>query len=138
MGSVVLLRIPPRTKVLNWHAQSPVSHSLASARKALTDVSEFLTFPSTKSTSKKSKPPGSARVLTSAQSLAIMKEKELKKREEEEAIRYRGKGSVRKRKHYGKLRKKKRPKNVNLKQLNNRRRQKKRQLRLKSDASKES
>ena len=66
-------------------ARSPVSHSLASAQKALTDVSEFLIFPSTKSTSKKSKPPGSARVLTSAQSLAIMKEKELKKREEEEA-----------------------------------------------------
>ena len=63
---------------------TPVSGTLPSARKVLSDVSEFLIYPSA-SCKKKSKPPGSARVLTSEQSLAILKEKEQKKRDEEAA-----------------------------------------------------
>ena len=43
----------------------------------LLSVTEFLTLPATTFT--KSKPPGSARVLTNAESLAMIKEKERKK-----------------------------------------------------------
>ncbi len=63
---------------------TPVSHSLTSARKVLSDVSEFLTFPCVGG-SKKSKPPGHARVLTSEESLTLLKEKEQKKKDEEQA-----------------------------------------------------
>ena len=61
-----------------------VSQSLASARMALSNVTEFLTIPSSTSV-KAGKPPGRARVLTSEESLAMMLEKEQKKKEEEEA-----------------------------------------------------
>ena len=61
-----------------------VSQSLASARMALSNVTEFLTLPSSTSV-KTGKPPGRARVLTSEESLAMMLEKEQKKKEEEEA-----------------------------------------------------
>ena len=63
---------------------TPVTQSLASARKVLSDMSEFLTFPPNARSSKKQKQPGAARVLTSEESLAMLLEKE-KKREEEEA-----------------------------------------------------
>ena len=49
----------------------------------LSSVAEFFTLPTPTST--KSKPPGSARVLTSAESLTMIIEKEQKKKEEEEA-----------------------------------------------------
>ena len=65
--------------------EASVSQSLASARKVLSDVSEFLTFPAKDRGSKKRKQPGGARVLTSEQSLAMILEKEKKKREEEAA-----------------------------------------------------
>ena len=65
--------------------EASVSQSLASARKVLSDVSEFLALPARVQGPKKQKPPGGARVLTSEQSLAIILEKEKKKREEEEA-----------------------------------------------------
>ena len=61
---------------------TPVSKTLASARKVLSDVSEFLIYPPT-SSKKKSKPPGSARVLTSQESLIFLKQKEQKKRDDE-------------------------------------------------------
>ena len=56
-----------------------MSQRLASARMALSNVTEFLTLPSSTSV-KTGKPPGRARVLTSEESLAMMLEKEQKKR----------------------------------------------------------
>lgn len=64
---------------------STVSQSLASARVALSPVSEFLVLPTPSTSAKKGKSPGSARVLTSEESLAMIIEKEQKKKEEEEA-----------------------------------------------------
>ena len=54
---------PPSTSSSHVTGGMSVSQSLAQARMALSDVSEFLVFPSS-SRSTKSKPPGSARVLT--------------------------------------------------------------------------
>ena len=74
---------PEPTPTVSQSSDPPLSQALASARVTLSSVAEFLTLPTPTST--KSKPPGSARVLTSAESLAMIIEKEQKKKEEEEA-----------------------------------------------------
>ena len=64
-----------------------LSDSLSMTRKALSDITEFLTIPAvaSKKSKGKSKNPAGARVLTSEDSLTLLPEKEKKKREEEEA-----------------------------------------------------
>ena len=64
--------------------RSPPTHAQPDTH---TPITEFLTYPrcSMRSKSKASLPSSGARVLTSAQSLALIEEKQKKKREEEEA-----------------------------------------------------
>ena len=53
-------------------------------RRKMSPITEFLTFPSTTPKRLKKK-PGPARVLTSEESLKMLREKEKKKKEEEDA-----------------------------------------------------
>ncbi len=59
---------PEPTPTVSPSSGLPLSQTLASARMTLSSIAEFLTLPPTSST--KSKPPSSARVLTSVESLA--------------------------------------------------------------------
>ena len=61
---------------------SSASRNLQETRKVLSDITGFLTLPTNTSQSKK--PPGPARVLTSEESLLMLREKEEKKIQEEE------------------------------------------------------
>ena len=88
----VSLSLPPHSTPVNLSNQSTpgsaASNSASTTRKPLTNLTEFLNYPNLTSTpkpSKKAKPSNGPRVLTSAEAIAMLEEKERKKREEEHA-----------------------------------------------------
>jgi hypothetical protein len=83
----VSLSLPPHSTPVNLSNQSTpgsaASNSAGTTRKPLTNLTEFLNCPTLTSTpkpSKKAKPSNGPRVLTSAEAIAMLEEKERKKR----------------------------------------------------------
>ena len=78
--------IVPSLTVKSTSKSSVTLTPSAPLRRKMSSISEFLTFPSTCTTPNcLKKKPGPARVLTSEESLKILREKEKKKQEEEDA-----------------------------------------------------